>query len=330
MDLDAYVRAKSPTWNRLDELSRRRRLTGAEADEILDIYQRTATHLSVIRSTAPDAALVGYLSALLARARSRSAGTTASTWSQVGRYLTRTFPAALYAMRWWWVSVMAVSVGFAVAVTWWLLAHPDVERSLGSPAEINELVDNDFESYYSDHAASAFAFQVWTNNFRLAVLCIALGVFCLPVIWMLYSNILNVSIVASIMIRHGRGDLFFGLIAPHGLLELTCLFVAAGVGLRVFWAWVSPGEQTRTESLARRGREAIAVALGLVGLLLISGLIEAFVTPSGLPTWARIAIGVVVWLGFLGYVFVLGRRAHDDGETGDLTESERGYAIPVA
>ena len=66
MDLDAYVRAKSPTWNRLDELSRRRRLTGAEADEILDIYQRTATHLSVIRSTAPDAALVGYLSALLA------------------------------------------------------------------------------------------------------------------------------------------------------------------------------------------------------------------------------------------------------------------------
>ena len=42
--------------------------------------------------------------------------------------------------------------------------------------------------------------------------------------------------------------LFFGLILPHGLLELTCLFVAAGVGLRLFWAWVSPGPRTRVRA----------------------------------------------------------------------------------
>ena len=62
MDLDAYVSAHRATWERLDALSRRRRLTGAEADEMIDTYQRVATHLSVIRSTAPDASLVAYLS----------------------------------------------------------------------------------------------------------------------------------------------------------------------------------------------------------------------------------------------------------------------------
>ena len=41
-------------------------------------------------------------------------------------------------------------------------------------------------------------------------------------------------------------------------------------------------------------RSAVAVALGLVVVLAVSGVVEAFVTPSALPTWARIGIGVLV------------------------------------
>jgi hypothetical protein len=62
----------------------------------------------------------------------------------------------------------------------------------------------------------------------------------------------------------------------------------------------------------------VTVAIGLVGVLLVSGVVEAFVTPSGLPTAARITIGAVVWLAFLGYVGWYGRRAALAGETGDL------------
>ena len=60
------------------------------------------------------------------------------------------------------------------------------------------------------------------------------------------------------------------------------------------------------------------MAIGLTGVLLVSGVIEAFVTPSGLPTWARIAIGVAAEVAFLGYVWVYGRRAAEAGETGDI------------
>ncbi|MET9200573.1 stage II sporulation protein M [Gordonia sp. NPDC003585] len=330
MDLDAYVNAHRATWERLDELSRRRGLSGAEADEIIDTYQRVATHLSVIRSAAPDASLVAYLSALLARARSRAAGTKGDTWAEMARFVTQSFPAALYRMRWWWLSVMGASMVLTVAVTWWLLDHPRIESSLASADEIERLVNNDFEGYYSQHAATSFAAQVWTNNFWLAALCIALGIFGFPVVFMLVFNVINIAIVASIMIRHGRGDLFFGLILPHGLLELTCLFIAAGVGLRLFWAWVAPGARSRATALGEEGRSAIGVALGLVGLLLISGVIEAFVTPSGLPTWARVGIGIAVWAAFFAYVFTLGRWAYNAGERGDVSEADRGFAAPVA
>ena len=63
----------------------------------------------------------------------------------------------------------------------------------------------------------------------------------------------------------------------------TAIFVAGGAGLKIFWAWVAPQGTTRSRALAREGLSLITVAIGLVGVLGVSGLVEGFVTPSGLP-----------------------------------------------
>ena len=321
MDLDAYVHAHSREWHRLEELTRRRRLTGAESDELVECYQRVATHLSVVRTSAPDASLVAHLSSLLARARNRASGTRVSTWRGVTSFFVDRFPAALYRLRWWWLGTLAANVVVTAVMMLWLLDHPNVEQSLLSPSEIDQLVNHDFAGYYSEYAAGHFAAQVWVNNAWVSALCLALGVLGFPIVMALFSNISNLAIIGSIMTRHGQGGHFWGLILPHGLLELTCVFVAAGVGLRLFWSWVEPGPLTRAQSLAREGRTAGTVALGLVAVLFVSGMIEAFVTPSGLPTWARIGIGVLAECLFLAYVFVLGRAAVARGHTGDIDAS---------
>src|SRR3954454_18784714 len=100
-------------WERLEELTGRRLLTGAEADELLDLYQRVSTHLSVVRSASPDPSVVTYLSALLARARGASAGARTSTWADLRGFFTHTFPAALYRTRWWWGATALGSVVLA-------------------------------------------------------------------------------------------------------------------------------------------------------------------------------------------------------------------------
>lgn len=318
MDIDAYVAAHADRWRRLEHLARQRRLTGAEADELVDGYQEVATHLSVVRSAAPDPALVAYLSSVLATARTRTTGTRTTSWRDAGTFLSATFPAALYRTRRWWLATMLANVAVAAVMIGWLVEHPGVESALLSPAEADQLVNTGFEGYYSQYAASHFAAQVWTNNTWVAALCIALGVLGLPVLWLLVQNLLNVAVIGALMISHDRGSLFFGLILPHGMLELTAVFVAAGVGLRLFWSWVEPGRRSRGQSLAHEGRSAAAVALGLVLVLFVSGVIEAFVTPSGLPTWARIGIGGLAELAFLGYVYGPGRWAYAAGHTGDV------------
>ena len=155
-------------------------------------------------------------------------------------------------------------------------------RRIAAPEQIRQLVDTDFEDYYSSNPAASFALQVWTNNAWVAALCIALGGFYgIPVIYLLWQNAFNVGVAGGLMAANGRADLFFGLILPHGMLELTCVFVAAGVGLRLGWTLIDPGPLARGEAFSREARAAVAIALGLALVLLVSGIVEAFVTPSG-------------------------------------------------
>ena len=330
MDLDAYVLAHQHEWARLHQLaSKRGKLSGAEGDELLDLYQRVATHLSEIRTRSPEPTLVAHLSSMLATARLRSAGTRTLSLDDVTAFFTDTFPAALYRLRAWWLWTMAANVVVAWVIGAWFVSNPSIESALISPSEVDQLINNDFESYYSEYAAGSFALKVWTNNAWVSALCIALGVLGLPVILLLLNNILNVALIGGLMWAHGRADLFFGLILPHGMLELTAVFVAAGVGLRIFWAWIEPGPRRRLDAVAQAGRTAMSVALGLVAVLLVSGIIEAFVTPSPLPTWARIAIGFVAWGAFMTYVFTVGRWAVRRGATGDVSAVDAGDMAPV-
>lgn len=330
VDLDAYVAAHREQWARLDRLARQRRRTGAEADELLDLYQRVSTHLSVVRSSSPDPSVVAHLSLVLAKARVAMAGARTGSWRDLARFFTATFPAALYRLRWWWLSTTVAAVLLAVAVGLYAMNHPRVWVSRMTPEEIAAYVDTDFARYYSEFPHHEFASLVWVNNTWVAALCIALGVLGLPVVYLLGQNVVSIGVTGGLMAAHDRFGLFLGLILPHGLLELTAIFVAGAAGLRLFWSWIRPGAQSRLDAFAAEGRRAVAVALGLGVVLLVSGVIEGFVTPSDLPTAARIAIGLLAEALFLGYVFVVGRRAAAGGITGDVSAADRPAALPTS
>ncbi|MFE0464839.1 stage II sporulation protein M [Kitasatospora sp. NPDC058965] len=333
MDLDVFVAAHQAQWARLETLSRQRRLNGEEVDELVTLYQRVTGHLARVQATAPDPALVGRLTTLVARARTAVTGSRAAGWRDAARYFTVSFPAALYRSRRWWIPIAVVSLLGAALVAWWVATHPEVRDSLATPAELREMTrpGGEYEAYYSDRPASSFAAQVWTNNAWIAAMCLVFGVFLgIPVLTVLFTNVLNLGVGLGLMASAGRLDLFLGLLLPHGLLELTAVFVAAGLGLRLGWTVIDPGPRPRSVALAEQGRAVIGMAIGLAVVLFVSGLLEAFVTPSGLPTWARIGIGVTAELLFLVYALVLGRRAAAEGETGDLESVDRGDLQPVA
>jgi uncharacterized membrane protein SpoIIM required for sporulation len=247
----------------------------------------------------------------------------------VARFAARDFPAAVYRARWWWLGATVGSLVVAVATGWWIARSPGVQAGLLPPAAAKALVQQQFKGYYTANPAASFAAQVWTNNVWVAAQALIYGILLgIPTVLVLLENAINVGVDSGYLFAHGKGTLFFSLILPHGMLELSAVFLAAAAGLRLGWTVIDPGNRRRGQALAQEGRAMVTITLGLIVVLGVSGIIEAFVTPSSLPTWARITIGAVAVTAFLGYALGLGRRAVAAGLTGDIEEAPD--AVPVA
>ena len=327
MDLDAFTEIHSSEWDRLHALTKQRRLTGAEADDLTRLYQLVATHLSTIRSVAPDPAVISRLSGILSDARARLSGAHEPGWNDVKRFVIVSLPAALYRIRWWSLWVIFISLAIATIAGFTVFNNPDALASMGSPVERENYVNEAFESYYDPGAG--FAGIVWTNNAWIAAQCVALGITGLWPAYVLINNAVSVGAIGGMMAHYDRLDIFFALITPHGLLELTAVFVAGAAGLKIFWTIIDPGPRPRSRALAEEGRALFTVAIGLAAVLAVSGLIEGFVTGSGMFWWLKIVIGAIALAAFWTYTMYFGRRAVADGETGDLDADKAGAVAPV-
>lgn len=330
MDLDALTAARREEWARLDELSRTRRLTGAEVDELVVRYRAASADLADAKTSAGRSIQSDHVSTMLGRARLRLTGAPENVMRQIPRFFALQLPAALYRVRWTTLAIAAGFVVVATVVALWISGDPALVASLGSQAQLERYAEDEFTEYYSENPAAVFAGTVWTNNAWIAAQCVLFGITGVWPVMVLVQNAVGVGTAAAVMLAFGRGDVFLLYILPHGLLELTCIFVAGAAGLHIFWAWVAPGRRARGESLAAAGRSLATIAIGLIIALGVSGLIEGFVTAQPWPWPLKIGIGAAALALFLVYVLVVGRRAHRRGETGDLTEYEAGTPTLVA
>lgn len=322
VDADALTDARREEWARLDELSRRRRLTGDEVDELIVRYRAASADLAELKTSVGDSPQGAYLSTILAAARLRLTGAPENIVAQAGRFFALQLPAALHRLRW---TTAVVAVTFVLVVTLagvWIASDPARIAALGTPDALRTYAEKDFVDYYGPMAS--FAGMVWSNNALIALQCVLFGVTGVWPVWMLVQNAVGLGAAAAVMAAHGRLDIMLLYILPHGMLELTAVFIAVAAGLHIFWAWAVPGPRPRGESLASGGRSLATVAMGLVFVLGLSGLVEGFVTGSALPWPLKIGIGALALGVVLFYMLVVGRRAAGRGQTGDLVEYEAG------
>ncbi|MBV8236024.1 MAG: stage II sporulation protein M [Acidimicrobiia bacterium] len=325
MDVDTFLATNQASWDRLSSLVRRGsrrvgRLSPDELEELVALYQRTATHLSYARTTYRDPALTASLSSLVARAGAVVYGSRPRTLRALGRFFSVTFPAAVWYSRRFVAVSAALFLVPAFAVGLWIANSPRAVEATGPKAVREAYVNQDFEQYYRSAPASQFASQVFTNNVQVSIYAFAAGIALLPTAFILMLNGANVGVAGGLFASVGQQLKFWGLILPHGLLELTAVFIAGGAGLRLGWTLIDPGDRTRRAALAEEGRRALAIVAGLVVVFAAAGTIEGFVTGSSLPTWVRVGIGLLGEAALLSWLVVRGRAAEAQGLTGALGE----------
>lgn len=326
--VDDFISAREPEWRRLRQLARRRRLDASEIDELVERYERVSTHAAIARRFA-DPELTSRLSRLTAEAAAAVYGRRPRRWSALRTFVVDTFPAAIWHVRWAVAAAAAVFLVPAAALAVWVATTPEALEALGTEEFQRAYVEERFVEYYTDTDSTAFFALVTTNNVQVGVMAFALGILAMvPTVSLLVANGLNLGVAAGLFGAVGDLRTFFAYLSPHGLLELTAVFVAGGAGLRLGWSWIDPGDATRGASLALEAQRAMVVVVGLVAVFGVAGLIEGYVTGAeGWPLSLRVAVGAAAFAAFVGYVGVYGRRAAARGLTGALAEQRHEHGV---
>ncbi len=160
---------------------------------------------------------------------------------------------------------------------------------------------------------------------QVAIVAFAAGIgLCLPTALILALNGASIGAVAGLFHAAGQAPKFWGLILPHGLLELTAVCVAGAAGLRLGWTIIDPGDRPRGVALAEEARQAMVIVLGLVVVFAAAGVIEGFVTGSD-PAHVRAGRHRRGRRGRLPPVLLVRPRANG-GDTGSRPSASPGRA----
>jgi uncharacterized membrane protein SpoIIM required for sporulation len=134
-------------------------------------------------------------------------------------------------------------------------------------------------------------------------------------LFLLVYNGLVLGATFGIAVGVGNGPPLFQQVLAHGVLELSCIAVAGAAGMRMGWAIIDPGSRPRGVALREEARAAAEMLLGTAAWLVVAGLVEGFVTPSGQNLGTVAAIGLGLGIALWGGVFWLG-RARPEGRAG--------------
>ena len=321
MNLDRFLEDRQPAWAELEELvgAAGRRLERLHPDAIRRLgalYRSGAADLALARARFPGDPVVGRLEDLIGRARDLVYDAPTRRPSLVrffaGDYwrLVAGRPLPLV------VSALLLLAPASLAGSW-ALGDPGAAGGL-VPPEYRAVAEPRPEGGHLGLTAeeqAAFSSQIFTNNIRVSFLAFAGGIAAglVTALVVMYNGLL-LGTVAGLATGAGNGGTFVELVTAHGVLELSCIVVSSAAGLRLGWALVVPGRITRVESLAREGRRSVAIVLGTAPWLVLAGLVEGFVTPSGFGLPAVVVVGFALALLYWGLAGRLGRRGPDAGE----------------
>ena len=313
-----WLEKRKPYWTRLESLldeSRRsgfRSLGRSELQELGLLYRQIAADLAALREDRGSVHFARYLNQLLARAHNiiYSAHKTSPSsilnffWITYPRIFRRNLRLVLVAL-----ALFAASALVGAGLTY---QDPDFKLKILGPAMVNTIEKKQMWTHSIVGVKPLASSAIMTNNISVGFITFALGITAgLGTMYMMIFNGLLLGVIGMACHLSGMSWQLWEFVAPHGVLELPAIFLAGGAGLRIAFGFLFPGYLPRKESLARAGNEAVQLLLGSIPILVVAGVIEAFVSPTSMARGLKIVMAISLFVLLNAYLFAP-RRAKAD------------------
>ncbi|HEX7531404.1 MAG TPA: stage II sporulation protein M [Pyrinomonadaceae bacterium] len=318
MPIDRFIKERKTVWQRLEELldlldrMTLRRLHREEVRELGRIYRRTASDLAIARAESRDPRLVNYLNSLVIRAHGRIYRADAQGGRRIRDFFARDFPLAFRRTWRYTATAFGVFLVFSSIAFFGTRHDPDFSEFAGvDPFWRAENIETHRHWWESANKANQIASsQIFTNNIRVTFYAFALGAMLgVGTLYVMAFNGANFGAIVALTYRAGFGNALLGFVVGHGVIELSCIFIAGGAGLLIGTALLMPGDLSRGDALKSRGMEAVRLIVGCVPLLVVAGIIEGFISPAPISPVIKIGIGVITGIALYSYLLLAGRDA---------------------
>jgi uncharacterized membrane protein SpoIIM required for sporulation len=313
--IERFIESRRPRWERLEKLiqsleqGKAQRLRPSELPDMGRLYREATADLARLQTFQQQGALpdelVDYLNHLVARAHGQIYRSPSPGWRSLWTFLRSTFPVTFRETAPWTLAALGI---FLLGCGYGFLAGlvDDSFIPLVAPPHLIEQVEGGKVWFDSILAIRPLASSmIMRNNISVTFLAFALGMtFGLGTVYIMAFNGLLLGTLAALCHLHGLDVDFWSFVLPHGVIELTAIFIAGGGGLLLGSALISPGDLSRKEALAQRGRKAVRLILGCVPLLIVAGIVEGFLSPAHLPPWVKFLLAGLLLVLLLCYLLL--------------------------
>jgi uncharacterized membrane protein SpoIIM required for sporulation len=330
MAIDRFIDQRKTNWQRLEDLLKLldtislRRLHREEVRELGRIYRRTASDLAIARAESRDPRLINYLNSLVIRAHGRIYQADTQGGSRIKEFFTREFPQTF--RRTWRYTAVSFSVFalFSVIGFFGTKYDPEFSELVGVAPAFRELYIETKTHWWEDlnEANQVGASSIFTHNIQVTIYTFAFGaLFGVGTLFYLAYNGASIASVVALTYRAGFGNSLITFMIGHGVIELSCIFIAGGAGLLIGSALLMPGDLSRADALKSRGKDAVRLMMGVAVLLVVAGIIEGFISPAPIPAAIKFSIAAITGIALYSYLLLAGTGKNLVKQSGGMPPS---------
>jgi uncharacterized membrane protein SpoIIM required for sporulation len=295
---DQFININSDTWKELEALSTIinkkgvKKLSSKDVKKFLHIFRAISHHLAYARTHYPKSSIVTYLNSLLNKCHSHVYAVKKISPGNLLKYITYDFPRLLKEYKWFIMcSFSCFAIGVLLSMILVLINVNNASMFLPQDLITSVKSGNTGGGEWNYPLMSSY---IMVNNITLSLKAFVLGITLgIGTIYVLFFNGAVLGTLTALIYIYGNPMKYWSLILPHGIIELTAIFISGAAGLIIAKSLLMPGEYSRQHALINGAKQSISLIIGVIFMLVISGIIEGFFTPLDITVLAKLIFAAI-------------------------------------